>query len=93
MRYCWIIALLALLLATHLAFAAGPNPPAPLSQSATPTPASQIFMPVVSGGAGETQTTSQSAAPASSALNQWWIGIAALLAVSFAYLVLRARRK
>ncbi len=91
MKHSITLVIVSLLLLNQAAVAAGPNPPAKLSPSTTPTATYQVFMPVMSSR-GEGQ---QASVPAGTAISKWGLGVAALVVLSALYLALRvnARRK
>lgn len=88
-RYLALV--VVLLFFANAALAAGPNPPAAMSQSSTPTATVQIYMPLVGEHGGDTAPISQAGSP----LVNWWLGIGALAVLGAAYAAVRlsGRRK
>lgn len=75
----------------NVALAAGPNPPAELSQSSTPTATVQLYIPLVGEHGGDAAPLGQAGSP----LINWWLGIGALAVAGAAYAAVRlsGRRK
>ncbi len=85
-----LLLILSLLLVNNLALASGDNPPAPLSQSSTPTATHQVYMPLMGNPPGEQAGSAQGSSP----LTNWLLGAGLLVVLVVVYVVLtRTRRK